>query len=161
MSPPLVGDNSMWCGRSFNPDNAQGAIKADVESVCSKFLTRYYTVIMSYYISIKSNIQLTTFYFPVLALFLILLPIISATSVPFKVRVNFDENEFRSNANPATIDSNAQDGEFLVQPGGIIGMTILRMNAYTMLITLKLWYLQNKCNIIQSFLGFSLCYTTE
>merc|ERR1719270_1253515 len=49
---------------------------------------------------------------------------VCTTSAPFKVRVNFDENEFRSNADPAIVDTNATDGEFAVQPGGIIGFSL-------------------------------------
>lgn len=129
MTPPVVGDNSQWCGRSFNPDNAQGEIAADVESVCSKFPTRYYLVIMLYSFQLKAiyyYLILSMFNWQFFTLFLTLLPIFLATSVPFKVRVNFDENEFRSNANPATIDTNAQDGEFNIQPGGIIGMVMFQ-----------------------------------
>lgn len=49
---------------------------------------------------------------------------VCSTSVPFMVRVNFDENEFRTNTNAATDDTDATDGEFLVRPGGIIGFSL-------------------------------------
>ena len=38
-NPPVAGDNSQWCGRSFNWEKEQNSIIADVESVCSKFQT--------------------------------------------------------------------------------------------------------------------------
>ena len=43
MTPPVAGDNSQWCGRSFNWENGQAAIIADVESVCSKFPTNCFS----------------------------------------------------------------------------------------------------------------------
>jgi len=75
----IAGDNSLWCGRSFNP--ATGITSDTVASVCT-------------------------------------------SNAPFKVRVNFDENEFAPNANPATIDTAATDGEFVNRPGGIIGFSL-------------------------------------
>jgi len=82
MTPPVAGDNSQWCGRSFNWENGQAAIIADVESVCTR-------------------------------------------SVPFKVRVNFDENEKAADpTNAGTADTNATDGEFATRPGGIIGFSL-------------------------------------
>jgi len=75
----IAGDNSLWCGRSFNP--ATGITSDTVASVCT-------------------------------------------SNAPFKVRVNFDENEFAPNANPATIDTDATDGEFVNRPGGIIGFSL-------------------------------------
>jgi len=75
----IAGDNSLWCGRSFNP--ATGITSDTVASVCT-------------------------------------------SNAPFKVRVNFDENEFATNANPATIDTAATDGEFATRPGGIIGFSL-------------------------------------
>ena len=44
------------------------------------------------------------------------------------MRVNFDENEFRTNTNAAIVDTNAKDGEFLTRPGGIIGTIFYKMN---------------------------------
>ena len=38
-NPQVAGDNSQWCGRSFNWEHNQAEIAADVESVCSKFQT--------------------------------------------------------------------------------------------------------------------------
>jgi len=51
---------------------------------------------------------------------------VCTTSVPFRVRVNFDENEFRTNkdADPAKIDTDGTDGEFAKRPGGIIGFSL-------------------------------------
>jgi len=47
------------------------------------------------------------------------------TSVaPFKVRVNFDENEHPANVDPSIDDSNYQDGECNLRPGGIIGFSL-------------------------------------
>jgi len=46
---------------------------------------------------------------------------------PFKVRVNFDENEYFTNADPTIIDvaaNGATGGEFAVRPGGIIGFSL-------------------------------------
>ena len=48
--------------------------------------------------------------------------ILLATSVPFRVRVNFDSDEHNSGSNVAIVDTNASDGEYLTRPGGIIGM---------------------------------------
>ena len=47
-----------------------------------------------------------------------------AASTPFRIRVNFDEDEYRTNKVPATKDADATDGEFAVLPGGIIGKSI-------------------------------------
>jgi len=43
---------------------------------------------------------------------------------PFKVRVNFDENEHPPNAIAATDDTAYNDGECLLRPGGIIGFSL-------------------------------------
>lgn len=46
-----------------------------------------------------------------------------ASVAPFKVRVNFDENEHPANVDPSIDDSNYQDGECNLRPGGIIGIS--------------------------------------
>jgi len=45
-------------------------------------------------------------------------------SLPFRVRVNFDSDEFNTNTNVAIIDSDASDGEYATRPGGIIGFSL-------------------------------------
>jgi len=49
---------------------------------------------------------------------------VCTASAPFRIRVNFDEDEFRTNADPAIIDTDATDGEFATRPGGIIGFSL-------------------------------------
>jgi len=52
---------------------------------------------------------------------------VCTASAPFRIRVNFDEDEWRTNAVPATAsnaDAAANDGEFAVRPGGIIGFSL-------------------------------------
>ena len=44
-----------------------------------------------------------------------------ASVTPFRVRVNFDENEHPPNAIAATDDTAYNDGECLLRPGGIVG----------------------------------------
>ena len=47
-----------------------------------------------------------------------------AASAPFRIRVNFDEDEYRTNKDPTIVDTDSTDGEFLIRPGGIIGKTM-------------------------------------
>ena len=51
-----------------------------------------------------------------------------AASAPFRIRVNFDEDEWRTEKTAqivdATADNGAAGGEFAVRPGGIIGKAI-------------------------------------
>jgi len=49
---------------------------------------------------------------------------VCTSNAPFKVRVNFDENEFATNADPTIADTAATDGEFATRPGGIIGFSL-------------------------------------
>jgi len=49
---------------------------------------------------------------------------VCTTSVPFRVRVNFDSDEHNSGSNVAIVDTNASDGEYLTRPGGIIGFSL-------------------------------------
>merc|ERR1719394_34095 len=49
---------------------------------------------------------------------------VCTASAPFRIRVNFDEDEFRTNADPAKDDATTMDGEFLSRPGGIIGFSL-------------------------------------
>merc|ERR1719414_711820 len=49
---------------------------------------------------------------------------VCTASAPFRIRVNFDEDEFRTNADPAVPDATTMDGEFLSRPGGIIGFSL-------------------------------------
>jgi len=50
---------------------------------------------------------------------------VCTTNAPFKVRVNFDENEFFPNADPTiNQDDNGNTGEFAKRPGGIIGFSL-------------------------------------
>jgi len=51
---------------------------------------------------------------------------VCTASVPFRVRVNFDENEHihQDSGNAMKEDTNAKDGEFITRPGGIIGFSL-------------------------------------
>jgi len=56
---------------------------------------------------------------------------VCTSNAPFKVRVNFDENEFFPNADPTITDTAnmAETGEFAVRPGGIIGFSLCYVTA--------------------------------
>ena len=47
---------------------------------------------------------------------------IAASSQPFRIGVHFDADEFPTNAVLTMADTTAQDGEFAITPGGIIGI---------------------------------------
>ena len=51
-----------------------------------------------------------------------------AASAPFRIRVNFDEDEFRTEKTGQIVDQDSTaaiiGGEFLIRPGGIIGKAI-------------------------------------
>jgi len=49
---------------------------------------------------------------------------VCTASVPFRIRVNFDEDEFRTEKTAQIADTNAKDGEFITRPGGIIGFSL-------------------------------------
>merc|ERR1712154_186050 len=52
---------------------------------------------------------------------------VCTASAPFRIRVNFDEDEWRTNKVPTTAtnpDAAANDGEFAIRPGGIIGFSL-------------------------------------
>merc|ERR1712018_599392 len=49
---------------------------------------------------------------------------VCTASAPFRIRVNFDEDEYRTNKDPTIADADSTDGEFAVRPGGIIGFSL-------------------------------------
>jgi len=49
---------------------------------------------------------------------------VCTASAPFRIRVNFDEDEYRTNKDPTIVDTDSTDGEFLIRPGGIIGFSL-------------------------------------
>ena len=53
---------------------------------------------------------------------LILQHILLARSLPFRVRVNFDSDEFRTNTDASIDDTDAATGEYQTRPAGIIGI---------------------------------------
>ena len=48
----------------------------------------------------------------------------AASSTPFRVRVNFDQDEFRTNMDPTIADTSAAEGDFFGRPGGFLGILI-------------------------------------
>ena len=48
-----------------------------------------------------------------------------ASSVPFRIRVNFNEDEFRKDNTPNGDEAGAGEGDFFGRPGGIMGNYIL------------------------------------
>ena len=55
----IAGDNSLWCGRSFNPASGQGSDA--VASVCSKFPSQGFTIIILNYFYINIVILASVF----------------------------------------------------------------------------------------------------
>ena len=51
--------------------------------------------------------------------------LILASSVPFRIRVNFNEDEFRKDNTPNGVEAGAGEGDFFGRPGGIMGNYIL------------------------------------
>jgi len=49
---------------------------------------------------------------------------VCTASAPFRIRVNFNEDEYRTDKTGQTIDSDYTDGEFLKRPGGIVGFSL-------------------------------------
>ena len=50
----------------------------------------------------------------------------AASSTPFRVRVNFDQDEFRTNMDPTIADTSAAEGDFFGRPGGFLGILIYK-----------------------------------
>jgi len=49
---------------------------------------------------------------------------VCTSSTPFRIRVNFDQDEFRTNMDPTIADTAAAEGDFFGRPGGILGFSL-------------------------------------